>query len=378
MSLSILGVFGAGLLTFISPCVLPMAPIMIANLLSVKDVGRWERFRATLWFTLGFSLIFVLMGLSLPALTSLLGGAKPYLIGVGGALLALFGLRMMGALGESKLASWLTRSFHLPMFASRLPKGLQGLVFGALFGLSWTPCVGPVLGGVLTYVASQEASPAQGAVLLGAFALGISLPLIALAVGYEYVSPALGRMKRFLPRIEYAAGLGLFVFGVFVLSQVRLQDFSLRSAPTESIAAVDSRHNPVRLDEGKPNSTRMVFFYSENCPICHQMERYLPEFEKSCTSSHFELVRINVDLPENSRVASHFGIRAVPTTALLTDRGAEVVRLVGYQTQSRLRDAARTVTKVECAKGDTSAPLNLDEKLRLPGEKTSCDVGAAC
>lgn len=379
MTFSYLGAFGAGILTFLSPCVLPLAPILIANVVSMKDPGRFDRLKATLWFCLGFSAVFILLGLSLPAATQVLGGAKPLLLAAGGLALILFGMRMMGMLGQGKLSFFLNKSLHLPDFVSRLPKGLQGLGFGAVFGLSWTPCVGPVLGGVLTYVASQQSSPLQGGLLLASFALGISLPLLGLAAGSEWLTPVFARLKAYLPKIEYAAGIGLFLFGAYIISQARLQDFSTRSAPELPLVAVDSNERKIRLDAAKQNSSRMVFFYSDHCPVCHAMETYLPEFEQSCSSSNFEVVRVNVDRAENSSVARHFGVRAVPTISFLNDRGAELIHLVGYQTQSRLRDGARTVANLSCAKvREVQSPSERVQDSVFPGDKSSCAVGARC
>lgn len=378
MNFSLLGTFGAGVLTFLSPCVLPLAPILVANLMSVQNPSRFDRLKATVWFCLGFTLVFVLFGMSLPLIHSALGGAKPWLLALSGAALAAFGLRMMGMLGEGRLVNWLSRSFHLPEFGSKFPKGIQGFVFGALFGLSWTPCVGPVLGGVLTYVASQEAAPLQGAALLSSFALGISLPLIAIAVASDRVLPLLQRLKRYLPRIEYAAGLGLFIFGVYVVSQARLQDFVYRGQPDGALTATTHKQQVIRLDQRKAGMSRMVFFYSDNCPVCHAMESYLPEFEEACASNGFELVRINVDRSENSAAAEHFGVRAVPTISMLNSEGAELVHLVGYQTQSRLREAAKAVTKLACAQVKSAIPAELEDQMLPAGTKTSCEIGAAC
>jgi thioredoxin-like negative regulator of GroEL len=108
------------------------------------------------------------------------------------------------------------------------------------------------------------------------------------------------------------------------------------------------------------------------------MQTYLPDFEKSCSSSHFELVRINVDLPQNQKAASHFGVRAVPTISVLNDKGAELVHLVGFQTPSRLREAARTVTQLACAKQELLTPSAGEEKFSLPSDKNACNVGVAC
>jgi cytochrome c-type biogenesis protein len=236
-----------------------------------------------------------------------------------------------------------------------------------------------VLGGVLTYVASQEATPIQGAALLSAFALGISLPLLAIAIASDHVLPLLNRLKRLLPKIEYAAGLGLFIFGIYVLSQARLNDFLIRTQPNRIIAAIDYRGKQTRLDQGEPGTSRMVFFYSQHCPVCHAMEKFLPEFERTCSSKDFELIRINVDWAENSDASHHFGVRAVPTISFLNHKGAELVHLVGYQTQGRLREAARTATQVACAKNNSLAPSEIEKALdSLDHQEKNCQVGTAC
>ena len=98
MDLSLLAVFGAGVLTFLSPCILPLAPILVASLVVGGGQGRWPRLRSTLWFTLGFAIVFVLTGLSLPVVSSHLGDHRPYLLAAGGVLLAVFGLKMIGAI----------------------------------------------------------------------------------------------------------------------------------------------------------------------------------------------------------------------------------------------------------------------------------------
>ncbi|MCM2322802.1 MAG: sulfite exporter TauE/SafE family protein [Oligoflexia bacterium] len=370
MSFSFLGAFGAGLLTFLSPCVLPLAPILTASLI-VSDSNRLARLRSTLWFAVGFSAVFVVMGLGIGALSRSLGDAKPVLLAIAGLVLALFGLRMMGLIDTRRFFAWMERSVHLPDFSRRIPRGLHGLLFGALFGLSWTPCVGPVLGGILTYVASQERTLLEGAALLFSFALGIALPLVAIALASERMTPLLGRLKKFLPRIEYATGLGVFVFAVVILNQARMESPNLfKHAPDKVVGAVSDSGKFVGLGEETANVGRMVFFYSENCPVCHAMDAYLPGFERNCASDNLEVIRVNIDRRENQGAARRFAIKAVPTVSILNDQGVEIAHLVGYQMESRLRDAAKRVTGLVC-RGDSV-------DLPAPGGKTECDVGKAC
>ena len=85
----------------------------------------------------------------------------------------------------------------------------------------------------------------------------------------------------------------------------------------------------------------MVFFYSEHCPICHAMESFLPAFEKDCSSSSFKFSKVDVDLPGNSEAADRFRVSAVPTISILNEDGTEIAHFVGYQTEGKLRNAAR-------------------------------------
>ncbi|OFZ19298.1 MAG: hypothetical protein A2X94_03985 [Bdellovibrionales bacterium GWB1_55_8] len=381
MSFSFLGIFGAGLLTFLSPCVLPLAPILITSLLLSEKSTPWSRLRSTAWFVTGFTIVFVIMGMSLPLLADALGSAKPFLLTLAGIALALFGAKMMHVLPSFKWLAWMDRTLQLPEFKKKLPPGLHGLLFGSLFGLSWTPCVGPVLGGVLTYVASQQSTPLQSAMKLIPFALGIGLPLLLFAVAYDRVAPGLKRLKKHLPKIEYASGLAVFVFGIFVFNQGRMDVTRLFSTERDAngdkmITAVDSSGAKRVLNDRTNGVARMVFFYSKNCPVCHAMESYLPDFEKNCGSPNFEFVRIDVTNLENAGAAAAFNIKAVPTVSLLNEKGDEMVHLVGYQTESRLRDAAKTTTRLAC-QGTLPADLKGNDGTQ-PAESQTCEVGHAC
>ncbi|HAR42812.1 MAG TPA: hypothetical protein DCS07_09330 [Bdellovibrionales bacterium] len=297
---------------------------------------------------------------------------------IAGLILFLFGLKLMHVLPEFKIFGWMNRSLHLPDFSqklrAKLPRGLHGLLFGALFGLSWTPCVGPILGGVLTYVASKEATPFASAMMLLPFALGIGLPILVIAWAADRVTPFLNRLKRHLGKIEYAVGFGLAFFGLYVANQGRMLSVeSVRASEDGSaiVTAVDHKGSSLVLNSESRSLARLVFFYSSTCPICHVMEEYLPALEEDCSRENFELIRVNVDQPQNSFAARSFNVKAVPTTSILNDRGDEVVHLVGYQTQSRLLDALRTTSKLSC-----KAALPLFPKGTEPVMNSQCG-GAA-
>lgn len=382
MDLTIAGIFAAGLLTFLSPCVLPLAPVFTASLFTSESGNRWSRLISTVWFSLGFTAAFVIMGLGIASLSSSIGFAKTLLLGAVGIFLIFFGIKMMGLLPFSRYFQWSNRSLALPGFIRRLPGGLHGLVFGLLFGFSWTPCVGPVLGGVLTYVASRELPPAEGAVLLSVFSLGISIPLFAIALGSDYITPFLEGFKKHMGKVEYVVGIGLFVFGFYVLNQARLEAFPLfLDGDEQSVTAVTDDNREINLLDENDFHT-MVFFHTETCPVCTRMKQYLPEFRESCTSENFHFHQVDVARSENKAAASHFNIRAVPTVSVINHKGHEIIHLVGYQPESRLREAAMTVSGIACNDRQDFSPVTSPELNPSPldslGMDESCSIGKAC
>jgi cytochrome c-type biogenesis protein len=224
MTPGLLGALGAGMLSFLAPCVLPLVIPYLGFLggvtlralpggghaAAVPDRGRV--LLAAACFVLGFAAVFTLMGATATALSSLFGAWQDQLAMLAGAVLVLFGLHLSGLL-RIGLLDRDTR------FQTRdRPVGPGGaFVVGLAFAFGWTPCVGPVLAGILTLAAAEQ-SVAQGALLLFAYALGIGIPFLLAAA---FVTPFLGfvaRFRRHLRWVELASAALLVAAGLLLIT----------------------------------------------------------------------------------------------------------------------------------------------------------------
>jgi cytochrome c-type biogenesis protein len=212
--------FGAGIVSFISPCVLPLVPGYLSFLSGVSiDQLRTAEAKAevkgrvlanSLAFVAGFTLVFILLGASATALGKLLLAQLPLLSKLSGALIIVFGLHTMGLF---KL-SWLYQEKRVQV--NRKPVGLLGsMLVGIAFAFGWTPCIGPILAGILAYASTQE-TLAQGVSLLTVYSLGLGIPFVLAGLGFERFSRLADRFKRRMRVIEVTSGVLLVVIGVMI------------------------------------------------------------------------------------------------------------------------------------------------------------------
>lgn len=216
VALGFLVAFVAGLLSFLSPCVLPLVPSYVGFItgMTLPEVTGRRRVALThaLLFVAGFSLIFVLLGASATALGRVLNYYQVWLQRVGGVLIILFGLLCLGVFKGGLLNQ--ERRVHL----ERKPVGYLGsLLVGMAFAAGWTPCIGPVLGGILG-LAATSGDVTRGMQLLAAYSAGLALPFLIAAVAVESFLDWFQRFRRFLPWVMRISGVLLIVVGVLLVS----------------------------------------------------------------------------------------------------------------------------------------------------------------
>lgn len=211
--------FTAGLLSFLSPCVLPLIPSYVGFLtgMSADELQEHATHRATavlhgLWFVAGFSLVFVLLGAAASALGSLLREYQHWLGRIGGVLVILFGLYLLGVLRPA----FLLRERRIQL--SRKPLGYFGSgVVGFTFGAAWTPCIGPILGGILTLAATRQAV-GEGMGLLAVYALGLAVPFLLTAFALDRFLVWFQRFRPYLVWVDRVAGVMLIVLGILLVT----------------------------------------------------------------------------------------------------------------------------------------------------------------
>ncbi len=213
--------FGAGFVSFISPCVLPLVPAYLSLLtgssleeLQGRESGAELRALAVghaIAFVTGFTLVFVTLGLTASAVGGVLNANRVLIAQIGGVIVVILGLHMMGMLRIPLVM----RDARVHVQHERRTHWTSGLV-GIAFAAGWSPCIGPILAGILA-IASQQHN-AEAALLLLVYSLGLAVPFLLTAVAIGAVLPVLNRIKRFLPAIEFTAGLFLVAVGLVLVN----------------------------------------------------------------------------------------------------------------------------------------------------------------
>jgi cytochrome c-type biogenesis protein len=222
---SLIAAFVAGILSFVSPCVLPLVPgylsfvsgVSLERLREGAAVGT-ERSAAarkvvlaSFAFVLGFTVVFVALGASASTLGKLVFSQYDLLSKIAGVLIILFGLHTMGLLK----ISWLYREARID---TAKPAGLAGaFVVGLAFAFGWTPCIGPILGAILA-LAAEEGTVRHGMLLLAVYSLGLGIPFLATSLAVNQFFSVFAKIRRHYRLIETVAGLFMVAVGVLIIT----------------------------------------------------------------------------------------------------------------------------------------------------------------
>jgi cytochrome c-type biogenesis protein len=212
---TIFAALGAGIVSFLSPCVLPLVPGYLSAVSGVSpaelDDAGWRRVLGpSLLFVASFSTIFIASGLTATALGSAINDNSELLTKISAALIVFMGVLFVSSLFITRL----NREWHVEALLERAGKG-GPIVAGAAFAIAWTPCIGPTLGAILG-AAALAGSAARGALLLAVYSAGLAIPFLLTAVAFSRMTTAFAVVKRHYQAIVAVGGLILIVMGVLI------------------------------------------------------------------------------------------------------------------------------------------------------------------
>ena len=216
--------FGAGLLSFFSPCVVPIVPGYL-SLVSGVAIGTAPASRrqtervlvASVLFVLGFTIVFVGLGAAAGLIGGLLDGARPLFTRAAGVLMIVMGLLVVGVVRVPFLA----RDYRVH-FVDRTYGPVGVVLIGMAFGLGWTPCIGPILASILLFAGTAETAQ-QGALLLMVYSLGLGVPFVGAAIVLSRAVDGLAAVRRHLPTLNAVSGSVLVLLGgLFLFNQAYL------------------------------------------------------------------------------------------------------------------------------------------------------------
>jgi cytochrome c-type biogenesis protein len=221
-NVTLIAAFAAGFLSFISPCVLPLIPgyVSFVSGVSLEDMrgdaavssARRHVLITSLFFVLGFSLVFIALGATASVVGRFLFEKQPILAKIAGVLLVIFGLHTMGVFRIALLET------DKRMQANRKPAGALGAILvGIAFAFGWSPCIGPILGGILALAASKE-TVWEGVELLAVYSIGLGIPFLLTSIAINQFFAVTKRIRKHYHAIELVSGGLLVAIGVLIFT----------------------------------------------------------------------------------------------------------------------------------------------------------------
>jgi cytochrome c-type biogenesis protein len=236
-SVGIFAALAAGVVSFLSPCVLPLVPGYLSTVSGVSaaelESAGWRRVLGpSLLFVASFSAIFIVLGLTATGLGSTLQDHEDLLTKISGALIVAMGVLFVASLFVTRL----NREWHVDALLDRAGKG-GPVVAGAAFAIAWTPCIGPTLGAILS-AASLSDSAGRGAFLLAVYSAGLAIPFLLTAVAFSRMTTAFAVVKRHYQLIVATGGLILIAMGILIWTN-QLTDLNIEAQKWMSELGLD-------------------------------------------------------------------------------------------------------------------------------------------
>ena len=214
--ISLLLVFAAGLLSFLSPCVLPLIPSYLGILggMGIGQKSRYRLFFAAMAFTVGFSAVFIIFGIMLSTTFFLMGGILFYINRAAGIVVIILGLNVI--FDFLSFLNYEKRPFlnKFSKFNSGIP---SAFIAGAAFGTGWTPCIGPILSGILL-LAAREGRTGAAVFYLSVYSFGLALPFLLAALFFDTFTKNVSRLHKYLPLIRRISGVLLIIIGIMIFT----------------------------------------------------------------------------------------------------------------------------------------------------------------
>ena len=408
-NITILIAFVAGILSFLTPCVLPLVPgyISLMSGVSVEHLkGEGEAPRGGAWravvanslaFNVGISLIFMLLGATAGEVGKLLF-SSPYVRIIGGLLIIGFGLQMMGVLKVGALYR------DTRKFSDEKPRGpLGSALLGVAFAAGWTPCIGPILGGIIG-LAATSGGWKSGLILSAFYSAGLALPFLVVGLLMNAFLGFYAKFRRHLHKVEVASGILLIVIGLMVASNSLTWVASVaarylpnaetlvqqpgtqppsqsaaaaapgttESAPDVSLTTVDGK--PLKLSELK-GQVVLLNFWATWCVPCRSEIPSLNAMEKDLAARGFKVLGVSTsdsaelireyqkDVPQNytiavgdDGVANKYSVGVLPTTFIIDRAGNIRHKIIGEKSRAQFEALVRPLLDEQPAAAALTRP----------------------
>ncbi len=355
MNLTLFSIFSAGFLTFFTPCVLPIIPIYFIALAggSMANVqkNRFSMFLKGLAFTVGFIFVFSILGSVASSIGGILKSYQNQIMLAGGILILLFGLKF-------------AHIIQIPFFDKTIRVDdsklktkfpfINAFLMGVFFAGGWSPCIGPILGSVLTYTASTTSNPLTGFFYLFIYSSGFAIPFLIAAIFAEQGMAMLRKFNRYLPVFEKITGIFLVGMAIYVISG------AVQTPQPNIIVKKELNKTQENIIKSKNNLPVMIEFYSKDCHVCKKMAPIVDSIFEKCQGNKVELKKIDVSENKNKFFLKKYGIIGVPTFILFNNKGIETARLVGKQTEDSLYQALSVLRGESCEGFRTLKELEQD------------------